>query len=280
MSPEEARDRLRDLLAGPDAGRALAEAALLIAADEYPKLDVSGYLQRLAEQAEQVAGQSGRRDDAVSRIGALRRVVFEEGGLRGNRDDYYDPRNSYLNEVLDRGLGIPITLAIVVLDVGARLGWPVAGANFPLHFLVRYGDDGPVAAVDAFHGALILGEEELVERWERATGRPAPPVSAMLAPASPAAVLVRLLNNLKQIYAQRGDLREAALAAEKQVLIHPAEPLHHRDLGFLYLHTKRIEAGVDALHRYLHMLPRAPDRDLVLTRIQEAAAGGLRWEES
>src|SRR5262249_58967257 len=114
----------------------------------------------------------------------------------GNREDYEDPRNSYMHQVIDRHLGIPISLSILLLGIGQRLGWPLAGVNFPHHFLVRYGEEPPLYAVDAFHGGLILGREELAERWVRSMHAPAPAVEEMLRPAPPAAILAPLLNNL------------------------------------------------------------------------------------
>jgi regulator of sirC expression with transglutaminase-like and TPR domain len=278
MTAPEARERLARLLA-PGAGLLpLAEASLLCAVDEYPELEPAPYLEQIETLASLVEARAGGRADPVHRIASLRRVVFEEAGFRGNRETYYDPRNSYLNDVLDRRLGIPISLAILVLAVGRRLGWPLYGVNFPYHFLVRYGEAEPLYAIDAFHGALILGEEELRERWETAMRQPPPALPAMLAAAPPTAVLARLLTPQRAIYTQQNDFRRAALAAEKQLLVEPHNPVHCRDLGYFYLLSRRVEQGVAQLQRYLRARPAAPDRDDVLHYIQEVSESGIRWE--
>src|SRR5262249_56447135 len=124
----------------------------------------------------------------------------------------------HLHQVMDRRLGIPISLSILLLGIGRRLDWPLFGVNFPLHFLVGYGEAAPLYAVGAFHGGLILAEDELAERWERAVHAQAPSVEEMLRPASPPSILARLLNNLKSIYAQRQDYPRAAQVVEKMVL--------------------------------------------------------------
>jgi regulator of sirC expression with transglutaminase-like and TPR domain len=278
MTAAEARERLAQLL-GPGAGSVpLAEASLLCAVDEYPALDPAPYLEQIESLASLVEARSGGRADPVHRIASLRRVVFEDAGFRGNRETYYDPRNSYLNEVLDRRLGIPISLAILVLGVGRRLGWPLYGVNFPYHVLVRYGEAEPLYAIDAFHGGLILSEEELCERWEAAMGQPAPALPTMLVAACPRAILARMLNNLRATYTGRKDFARAALAAEKQLLIEPHNPLHCRDLGYYYLLSRRVEQGVAHLQRYLRVRPAAPDRNDILHCIQEVSESGIQWD--
>jgi regulator of sirC expression with transglutaminase-like and TPR domain len=279
MIPEEARARLAGLLAAPGRRVPLAEAALLLAVDEYPGLEPTNYLDQLDDLARTVAERAAGRDEAVARIASLRQVVFEETGFLGNRDAYEDPRNSYLNQVLDRRLGIPITLSLVVVEIGRRLGWPLFGVNFPLHFLVRYGTEPPYYALDPFHGGLILAEEEVAERWQAATHCPAPPLREILPAAADRTVLARLLNNLKLGYSRARDFRRAARVTEQQLLLEPNHAIHYRDLGYLHLLSRRVESGVTALQRYLRMRPGAPDRDAVLDTIQQASESGIRWQE-
>lgn len=279
MRPEAARERLRQILSCGEPFPDLLEAALLLGVDEAPGLEVEPYLRRADDLTAAVAEQCGAGEEPVHRIASLRRVVFEEAGFQGNRDDYYDPRNSYLHEVMDRRLGIPISLAVVVLGVAQRLRWPMSGVSFPGHFLVRYSDGDALYAVDTFHGGLILDEEEVRERWVAATGECPPTLAEMLAPAPDRVVLLRMLNNLKQIAWQRRVFADAALAVEKMVLIDPAQPLHHRDLGYLYAWSRRVEPAVTELQRYLRMRPAAEDRDQILGYIQEVSASGMRWEE-
>lgn len=280
MSPEAARERLLQLLAGGRPAPDILEAALLLGVDAAPGLDLAPYLRRADELAAAVEERCGASDDPVHRLASLRRGMFEEGGFHGNREEYYDPRNSIVHEVMDRRLGIPITLSVLVLGIGQRLRWPLAGVSFPGHFLVRYGEGEALYAVDAFHGGLILDEEEVGDRWVAATGEAPPPLAQMLAPASDRAILLRILNNLKQITIERREFDAAAVAVEKMVLIDPAQPLHHRDLGYLYAWSRRVQPAVTELQRYLRMSPTAEDRDQILGYIQEVSASGMKWEDS
>lgn len=186
----------------------LDRAALLLAVAEYPHLDCALYEERLQGYADRITehlgGLAPEPGEGRQRLAVLRRIVYEEAGFRGNRDDYYNPQNSYLNEVLDRKLGIPVSLALVVLGIARRLDWPVWPVNFPNHFLVSYIDGDELLALDAFDG-LILGEEELRERWLLSTGSDPPDVAAMLAPTGPSQVLLRSLNNLRMLYSRARD---------------------------------------------------------------------------
>src|SRR4029079_14604952 len=139
----------------------LAEGALLIAAEEYDNLDVGDYLRRVDAMGTTLR-QRPREDISTSdALVALNRYVFEELGFSGNADDYYDPRNSYLNDVIDRKLGIPITLSVVYMEVGRRVGLPLEGVSFPGHFLVRVQVRGGVLVLDPFAGGLPQSEADL-----------------------------------------------------------------------------------------------------------------------
>ena len=135
MTARQARTRLLELFRRPPEPFPLDEAALLLAVAEFPDLDLALYLRRIDQLAAQVARYAPAGDEPVARIAALRRGLFEDGGFHGNREAFYDPRNSYLNLVLDRRRGIPITLAILAISVARRLGWPLYGVEFPGHYL-------------------------------------------------------------------------------------------------------------------------------------------------
>lgn len=281
MSPDEARAELLRLLQESPAPFPLDRAALLLAVDEYPRLDLRLYEQFLDEYAARVTEAlvvGGDERDSRRRLGALRRVLFEEEGFHGDRENYYDVRNSYLNEVLDRKLGIPISLATVVLGVSRRLGWPMQGVNFPYHFLVRYTQEGEALAVDAFHGGLILGEEELEERWRFSTGFDPPSADRMLEPAEPRAVLVRMLNNVRGVHVRSRQYGPAALATQKVALIEPQHPHHQRDLGYLLLAAGDLQGAARHLERYLGRAPHASDSSEVRDRLayiwENLPAGG------
>lgn len=282
MQPREAREELLQLLSAAASSQnsepfPLDRAGLLLAVDEYPFLPFALYEAQLdgyAERTVQVLGTSPDQQDPRAQLAALRRVLFEEEAFHGNREQYYDVRNSYLNEVLDRKLGIPISLGAVMVGVGRRLGWRLDPVNFPNHFLLRLASPDEVLAVDPFHGGLILGQEDLEERWRQATGLPIPSVEALLRPASPSAVVVRMLNNIWMVHANARRFPLAILAKEKIALIEPSNPAHDRDLGYLWAGARDSHRAVSHLERYLQRAPNAPDRELVLTHVAELSNSG------
>ena len=177
----------------------LDEAALAIALEEYPSLDVEEYLVRLDALGERVRRLAPAPVRAASALAALRRVLHEEEGLRGNERDYYDPRNSFLNEVLDRKLGIPISLAVVWIEVGRRAGLELRGVGFPGHFLAKYASPtGPEVFIDAFNGGEMLSADECVARYRARTGGRELD-RRYLAAVDSRQLLARMLQNLKRI---------------------------------------------------------------------------------
>jgi regulator of sirC expression with transglutaminase-like and TPR domain len=257
VTPEAARDALGALLRDRPHPFPIDRAALLLAVEEYPGLDPQPCQAQLDAYAARVetaaAGLEPRR-----RMAALRRVLFEEEGFHGNRDAYYDLRNSYLNEVLERKLGIPITLAAVMLGVAGRLGWPLAGVSFPLHFLVRYVDSDEPLAADPFHGGLLLGREELEERWRLATGSEPPAGEALLPPATPEAILTRMLNNIRIIHAHHQRFDRAAEVTTLMGCIVPEEPEIDRQAGYFLLRAGAPHRARLHLERYLDRAPQSP----------------------
>ncbi|MGH0031210.1 MAG: SirB1 family protein, partial [Myxococcota bacterium] len=164
------REAFAEIASLPDADIDLAEAALWIAAEEYPELDVAAELAKLDALAADAALRLAGHERLPDRVGALNRFLFSELAFRGNRDDYYDPRNSYLNEVLERRLGIPISLSLVYLAVAERAGVEAAGISFPGHFLLKCTGEALVV-VDAFQGTT-LSREECQRRLDAVAGRP------------------------------------------------------------------------------------------------------------
>src|SRR5512140_3727163 len=183
----------------------LDEAALAIAQEEYPALDVEEYLARLDGLGERVARVAPAPTRAASTLGALRRVLHDEEGFRGNEQEYYDPRNSFLSDVLDRKLGIPITLSLLWIEVARRAGLELQGVGFPGHFLAKYASaSGPEVFVDAFHGGEMLSADECVARYRaRSGGRELD--RRYLAAVTARQLLARLLHNLKRLYIGRRD---------------------------------------------------------------------------
>lgn len=213
----------------PDAEIDLAQAALLIAEDEYPGLDIAAYIERLDAHGEaarrallDVDKPGDRR--SVERLERALGFVYRELGFAGNATDYYDPRNSWLNDVLDRKVGIPITLAVVLLEIFERAGVEAAGVSFPGHFLVRSpGPSGPLF-VDPFDGK-ILTRDGLRTLHGRIAGEPSDPDPRLLEPAGKRQVLVRMLHNLRGIFAARGDRPRLRAVLERLEILTPSDEL-------------------------------------------------------
>jgi regulator of sirC expression with transglutaminase-like and TPR domain len=216
------------LCARPDPELDLAEAALLIASAEYPDLNVGHYIRALDELGRGAADAAARvRSDAdEARLERVVRYIYEDAGFRGNDADYYDPRNSFLNDVIDRRTGIPITLALVLGEVCRRAGVEAAGVSFPGHFLVRCDTRFGTVLVDPFAGRPI-NRDELRALYARAGGDGDPP-ARMLEPATKKDILVRMLNNLRAVYEQRSDVVRLRGVIEHLYAIAPSDALRKR----------------------------------------------------
>jgi regulator of sirC expression with transglutaminase-like and TPR domain len=277
MTAEAARGRLAAWVEEQPGRWPLAEAALLLAVDEYPDLDPEPHLVYLDQLAARVLDRcSGPEPPAGEAIAALRDVLFGEEGFQGNTEEYSDPRNSYLNEVLERRTGLPITLSVVVIEVARRAGLPVSGVGFPTHFIVRYEDHPEPHFLDPFHQGRGLSREALMRRWRR-MAHGAPWQEAALAALPDVRVLVRVLTNLKVVYTQRQEFRRAVCVQEKLALLEPAEALHQRDLGYLHFACREPGRALGYLERYLKLAPHAEDRDQVLQHLRAISASISRW---
>lgn len=257
----------------------LLATALLIARDEYPQLDADLYDTLLQEHAEHLRGQVDAIDEWPLKMAAINQHLFEELGYRGDRDEYYDPRNSYLNEVFERRLGNPISLALVQMEVARRLGVPLDGVSFPGHFLVRLPVDDGVLVMDPFNRGRPLDEEELRRRARPHLGGEAPDDHALgqiLHPATHRAILVRMLRNLHGVYTERDDWERAARSADRMLRLAPDNADALRDRGLAYLKMgHRIGARTD-LSRYLQANPDAPDSGPLRERLVELSSGASR----
>jgi regulator of sirC expression with transglutaminase-like and TPR domain len=268
------RARFVAAVAAPEAELELAAAALLIAAEEYPQLPVAGYLRRLDELAERVKDRLADETAPLIVLQELNRVLFQEERFRGNLDAYYDPRNSYLNDVLDRRLGIPISLAIVYLEVGWRLGLPLAGVNFPGHFLVRYGGEAVELLGDPFEAGALRFPDQAQELLDRVYGGLVELRDEFLRPASKKDMLVRLLSNLKGIHLNARDDARALAAIERILLVRPDAPAEVRDRGLVLARSGRVEEAIADLGRYLDTASGAPDARRVRRMVEELEREG------
>ena len=264
-----ARSRLAALVARPEAEVDLALGALLIAAEEYPQLAPEPYLQRLDLLAERVRDRLANETAQPVVLQEMSRVLFDDEGLHGNTGAYYDPRNSFLNDVLDRRLGIPLTLSVIYLEVGWRLGLPLVGVNFPGHFLVRFDGEAVKLLVDPFQAGEVRFEDEAQDLLDRVYGGAVRLQTGFLRPATKKDMLARLLSNLKSIYQNARDDLRALHAVERILLIRPEAKEEVRDRGFLLARVGREAEAAADLRRYLDALPHAPDAERVRLMLRE-----------
>src|SRR5262245_49597953 len=196
------------LVCHPTADVDLAEVALLLAREEYADLDVEATLGELDAMAHDVRPRL--RGPLAARVTALARYLFHELGFRGNAQNYYDPRNSYFNQVLDRRTGLPITLSLVAMSVGARAGLTVQGVGLPGHFIAKAVEGADEVLFDPFHGGRLLTPSQCEALVEQVTGQHFCATAETLTAASPHAIVVRLLTNLKGVYLRTGEFVRAA----------------------------------------------------------------------
>jgi regulator of sirC expression with transglutaminase-like and TPR domain len=264
---ESHRRQLIDMVARPEDEVDLARASLLVACDEYPELELDPYLQRLDTMAETVRGRLGASPEAA--VAGLNRVLFEEEGFRGNTCEYYDPRNSFLNDVLDRRTGIPITLSTVYIAVGRRAGVAVHGVGLPGHFVVRVVAGGGDALVDPFNGGTVLTPQDCQDRLDRIYGGRVRMAADMLAPCPPRSVLARTLRNLKAIYLKADDHERALRTAELLVLLNPGAMEEVRDRGLVLAALECYALAAADLEAYVQAVPHAPETAQLRTRIAQ-----------
>jgi regulator of sirC expression with transglutaminase-like and TPR domain len=272
MTRSTSRERWDDIVKQPDERLNLAEAALLIAADEYPDLDIDTYLQRLDELAVSVRHSLPEEAGLEETVVALNHFLFVDQGFTGNADDYYDPRNSFLNDVLDRKLGIPITLSILYLEIGHRLGLPLEGVSFPGHFLVKCATNEGDVVLDPFWGGMPLSEDDLRDRLEETCGKPqavSAPLAALLSTAGKREILVRMLRNLKGVYLKREETLKALGTVNRILQVEPDLPEEIRDRGRLYERLECFRPAVADFSRYLVLAPTAEDAPDVQYRLVE-----------
>jgi regulator of sirC expression with transglutaminase-like and TPR domain len=245
------------------------EGALLIAKDAYPGLDVARYLRLLDELAAPLARRTAGMKNPYAEAGAIGEYLFGELGFRGNEEAYYDARNSYLNDVLDRRTGIPLTLGIVILALARRCGITADGIQFPGHFLIRLGG-ATGCYVDPFLGARVLSTLDLEILVKRAIGRDATVKPQHLAVADTRTMLIRALNNLRAIFEKQGEHARGMLVCDRLVDL-GAGPDALRDRGFFALREGAYEAARADLGAYLKAMPKAGDRSAVERAIAEAS---------
>src|SRR3972149_8805794 len=239
-----ARQRFATMLSEDEGSINLAEAALLIAQEEYPGLDVEAYLDRLDRMAHEVEKRFRHGEDPLGCVEALNGYLFTDLKFRGNAEEYYDPRNIFLNEVLDRRTGIPIAISTVYLEVGWRLGMPLHGVGFPGPFLVKYSAGKGEIILDPFHRGSILTEKECQGRLDQVYARGVRFRPDFLVAATKRQILTRILANLKGIYVAATDYRRALAAVERMLVINPDLAPEIRDRGILRMQLRQAPQAI------------------------------------
>jgi regulator of sirC expression with transglutaminase-like and TPR domain len=255
----DALEPFRELARTPDARIDLTRAALAVARIEHPDLDVEGEVARLDSLAARSNAAGARGPQAA--LDRLVAFLFEEEGFRGNDKEYYDPRNSCLNDVLDRRLGIPITLSVLTIETGRRVGIEVDGVGLPGHFIVSARLAGRRVFLDPFNGGATLTPERAEEVAARAVGRPVKLEDAHWAPCSKHQIVVRMLRNLKGIYAKRQAWDRALGVVDRLLVLDADSGVHQRDRGTVLVRLGRLHEGATEWERYLTRFPGAPDAE-------------------
>ena len=247
----------------------LARASLAVAREEYPDLDEGHYLRLLDQLAAGVQAGLPSGASPERRVGRLNSYLFHELGFSGNRADYYDPRNSFLNEVLDRRTGIPLTLCIVYMEVGRRCGLRVDGVGFPGHFLCKVALEGGELVVDPFHRGQLLGLDEIKKRLTAAMGEKVKFDASVLRAARPREILVRMLQNLRSVYSERNDMPRALSAVDRLLLLAPENVRGLRERAQLCEQLGGPLAAARDLEKVLQLEPRASDVESLRARVRK-----------
>jgi len=240
----------------------LLRAALTFARIEYPKLDIEQYVARMEEIAARVAARIPETGDPEQSIAAVNQVLFQEEMFRGNSVDYYNPRNSFLNDVLDRRLGIPITLAAVYMEVGRRVGFPLFGVGMPGHFLLKHYDvGGHPFLIDAFERGLVLNEDDCQKRLNQIYSGQLTLRPEFLLAVTRRQMLTRMLNNLKVIYLERRNFRRAVQVVDLVLVIYPRSPEDVKQRAVLRYNLDDYSGALEDFEEYVKMSPDASDTE-------------------
>ena len=240
----------------------LATGALLVASIDDPNVDIDGCRANLDRMAEAARARMHSEAGPLEELNAVTDLLFGVIGFAGNRDDYYDPNNSYLHQVLDRRLGIPITLSLLCIEVGRRAGVPVLGIGMPGHFLVRHRDEENYF-VDAFNGGLLMNRAECGAVLRQAAGEDARLEEHHLNPVTPREILARVLRNLKAIYWHREEFDRCITTIGALMAVLPDRPEEQRDRGVVHLKAGNHQQSADDFAAYIEAAPHADDIETV-----------------
>ncbi len=247
---------LKGLLAGRDNDMELDRAALTLATIEFPDLDFRPSLRALDRFANDIAHRCSDLSDGREFVRVANQYLFEEIGLRGNSDDYYNPRNSCLNEVLSGHLGIPITLSVIYMEIARRLAKQVSGIGLPRHFVIQYNDGDYSTYIDPFHGGAILSPDDCYRLAMVEDENP-----RLLAPAGKYQIVMRMINNLRAIYFSQRSFEKAQDILNLLIEANPDSAEEYKQRGLVRLQMRHLLAGKKDLETYLTLNPEADDRE-------------------
>jgi regulator of sirC expression with transglutaminase-like and TPR domain len=264
-----AAEQLQQVFEIPDHRIDLGEAALVLAQLEYPNLNVGQYVEVLDDLARQAASRLVGRYDPDRTIEQLNHFLFTELGFHGNERDYYDPRNSFLNDVLDRRTGIPITLAVVYLEITRRLGLPFYGVGLPGHFLIKYDDNRKVTFLDPFQGGRTLDRDECQDLVRSLKGDDVFLTALDFRAVDNRHIVTRMLNNLRSIYLTTRRYRKATGVMDMILSLMPASPEEVKQRAWLHYEMRHLSRARQDLETYLSLRSDAEDAESVMDWIKE-----------
>lgn len=241
----------------------LAKSALYIAQEEYPNLHPEEYLNALQTMAWELQERLPSSRYPLRIVQSINQYLYEDLKFSGNKIDYYDPRNSFFNDVIDRRVGIPITLALVYLEVARRIDFPMVGVGMPGHFLIRPDIPDIEIFVDAFNSGEIIFAQDCEERLSQLYQQPVTLQPEFLAVVSHRQFLARMLTNLKFIYIKQQNLEKTLGAIERILLLFPGLTVELRDRGLIYYQLGYYPQAVNDLQNYLAKVPDAEDASVI-----------------
>lgn len=250
----------------------LAQRTLELALDEYPGLEVHLYVNLIDRYVREIKTYLDDKPSMVQVVKAINYYLFYEQGFSGNDDNYYDPRNSFLNEVLDRKLGVPLLLGVIYIELGRRLGLNIAGLNFPGHFLVRIIEGDCELIVNPYEHGILLNQEDLNSRLQDMYGQSAPTVELsgdMMRVVDDGEILLRILTNLKNIYSSNGNIYKLLTVMDRIITLDPKAPHEILDRAMIYEELDYARQAVLDYKRYLELSPDAEDAEEVQSVIRD-----------
>ncbi|MDJ0649069.1 MAG: transglutaminase-like domain-containing protein [Xenococcaceae cyanobacterium MO_188.B19] len=241
----------------------LAKAALYFSQAEYPYLDIEAYLNKLLKISQAIELQLPATRYPLQVIKVINNHLYKELGFAGNTENYYDPKNSFLNQVIDRRLGIPISLAVIYLDIAKHLNFPMVGIGMPGHFLIRPDFEEAGFFIDVFNQGEILFSQDCEAKLQQLYLQPVKLKPEFLNPVSSRTILTRMLNNLKQIYLHYRDFNRAISTINGILILSPDNPYELRNRGLIYYELNRWQESSQDLESYLAILPNAEDAPMI-----------------